>query len=44
MKRKKIACAEKKKRYSCPAEHKRAIKEAVRVKAARRLNKELQAI
>ena len=44
MKRKRIACAEKKKRYGSKAEHKRSIKEEARVKAARRLNRELQAI
>lgn len=44
MKRKKTTCAENKKRYSCQAEHKRAVKEIARVKAARRLNRELQAI
>ena len=44
MKRQKIACAEKKKLYGSQSEYKRAVKEASRVKAMRRLNKELQAL
>ena len=44
MKRQKIACSGKKKRYSGQSEYKRAVKEALRVKAMRRLNKELQTI
>ena len=44
MKRQKMACSEKKKQYSSQTKYKRAVKEASRVKAMRRLNRELQAI
>lgn len=44
MKRQKITCAGKKQQYYSQSEYKRAMNEAVRVKAMRRLNRELQTI
>ena len=44
MKRQRITCSGKKNRYSSQSEYKRSVKETLRSKAMRRLNKELQAI
>lgn len=44
MKRQRITCAEKKKRYGSQPEYKRAVKETLRKKAAMCLNREFKLI